>query len=651
MCEEHGTSQIDSGGVNVYADCVFLAALALLLFACPLSAPAYTALVGFGDSYVDTGNFPSSPPDYWNGRFSNGPLWIEDLSQTLGFAYNPANNFAVSGSESDELGLAIAKFPGTSDSSHVLFAIWSGNNDFANHLSLGADDAAWDTRINGVVSSLVTASGLLYQKGARNLILFNLMDITRCPDIQSGYSASFRSYIAGKVQIFNSRLAAALPNLLNAHPGLQVYLVDTYSDFNYLLDSYASLGFTKATVGALNDPNLSDKSFDGAGANYVFWDSQHPTAKAHALIAQWVANLLPPPPPPTVAITVPQSGAQFAAPTSISVNAAVVPNGWNIDQVAFLENGALLGQVAIPPYVLTVPLNNAGAFSLTARVTYGSGQTASSSPVQVTVMPPPGSAPPAPWSQQDIGGVGKPGTAFYASNGIFTVSGSGSDIWAATDAFHYLYQSLAGDGTIIASVIGVQDTDGYAKAGLMFRDTLAPEARNAMVFMTPTSGAGFQSRVTTGGNSSYNAGPSVATPYWLKLERLGSRFSGYGSPDGSNWLFLGTVSISMPTTVYVGLAVTSHNNSLLNSAAFGNVVLTQPPRPLPPVLSLRSSATGVLQLTVSGATGATYICEASTNLVDWTVISTNLTTAGSFQIQPQTPLRILSLYRALLSAP
>src|SRR5579862_1330910 len=76
-----------------------LACTALVLCHCA-SAPAYTALVAFGDSYTDTGRAPSSPPNYWNGRFSNGPLWIEYLSQTLGFAYDPGNNFAVSGTES-----------------------------------------------------------------------------------------------------------------------------------------------------------------------------------------------------------------------------------------------------------------------------------------------------------------------------------------------------------------------------------------------------------------------------------------------------------------------------------------------------------------------------------------------------------------------
>ena len=86
------------------------------------------------------------------------PDWVEDLSQILGFSYNAANNYAVSGSESDELGLAIAKFPGTGDSAKVLFAIWSDNNDIANHLDLGYDDSAWTIRINRSSKLSLTAS-------------------------------------------------------------------------------------------------------------------------------------------------------------------------------------------------------------------------------------------------------------------------------------------------------------------------------------------------------------------------------------------------------------------------------------------------------------------------------------------------------------
>ncbi len=623
--------------------------VAALLLAEPFSALSFTFLVTFGDSYTDTGNFPSSPPNYWNGRFSNGPLWVEDLSVMLGSYYDPANNYAVSGSEANELGVAIANFPGTSDSANVLFAIWSGNNDFANHLNIGVNDAGWDSQINWIVSSLMTASDLLYQKGARNLVLFNQLDVTRCPDILHGYSASFRSYIRGKIQIFNSRLAAAIPGLLNTHPGLQVFLFDIYSDFNYLLDNYASYGFTQATIGAINDPNLADTSFTGPGANYVFWDDQHPTAKTHALIAGWVASVLPTPPPPTIAIATPQNGAQFTAPATLQVSADVAPNGWNVAQVSLYQDGLQVGTASYPPYTFTLSSLPAGTYTLTAQALYGSEQTVTSAPIQVTVATPPGSAPPAPWSDQDIGSVGLAGSSYYTPTGTFTVMGSGADIWGTADAFHYVSQPFTGDGNIVALVNSVQNTDGFAKAGLMFRETLDPAARNVMVFITPTSGTGFQDRTAAGGNSAYTPGISATAPYWLKLERIGATFNSYSSPDASQWTLIGSASIPMSSTVYAGLAVSAHNNSLLNTASFSGVQLAHSAPPVPPVLALTRSTNGVVQLTITGSVGETYVCQASTNLLNWTPISTNLNTSGTIRILPpiSTPAT-RGFYRAVL---
>jgi uncharacterized repeat protein (TIGR02543 family) len=269
-----------------------LVALALLA-ACHASGADYTAIIAFGDSYTDTGRgASSSPPDYWDGRFSNGRLWIEYLSQTLGFAYNEDNNYAVSGTESDELGVAIAKFPGTTDSNGVLFAIWSGNNDFQSHLDQGTNDVYWGASVAHTVSSLTNSCGLLYQKGARNVVLFNQIDITQLPIFRENYSTNFGEYILGEITNMNSQLESALGPLLSANPGLQIYMVDAYDDFNYLLANYLSYGFSNDTIGAINDPNLSNISFTGPGADFVFWDDQHPTTKTHDLISGWVANVL-----------------------------------------------------------------------------------------------------------------------------------------------------------------------------------------------------------------------------------------------------------------------------------------------------------------------------------------------------------------------
>jgi hypothetical protein len=400
------------------------------------------------------------------------------------------------------------------------------------------------------------------------------------------------------------------------------------------------LGFTHATVGALNDPSLSDKSFSGPGANYVFWDSQHPTAKAHAVVAQWVAGLLPPPPPPpppTITINTPANGMSLTAPANISVNASVVPNGWTITQVSFLENGALQAAANAPPYACILSLTAPGTYTLTSQVTYGSGQTVVSSPVQVNVNPPPGSPPPAPWNSGDVGAVGQPGVSYYATNGIFTVIGSGSDIWGAADAFQFVYQPFLGDGQLVACVTAQQNTDGYAKAGLMFRETLDAGARNVMLFITPTSGTGFQNRAATNDVSSYVTGPRVTAPYWLKLNRLGSRFDAYASVDGTNWTLLGSATVSLPTTALAGLAVTSHNNSLLNTSTFSHVLLKHSAPSSPPVLNIARETNRVVQLILPGSPGNTYGFEISSNLLDWAPFATNLNTSGTIQLAVPPP--------------
>jgi len=210
--------------------------------------------------------------------------------------------------------------------------------------------------------------------------------------------------------------------------------------------------------------------------------------------------------------------------------ASLDANGWAISQVAFFQNGLLLGQKGSPPYTF---IWQSGSYSLTAQVTYGSGQTVTSSSVEVTVAAQTSSPLPSPWNHQDVGTVGQPGSVAYATNGIFTVIGSGADIWDTADAFHYIYQPFSGDGTIIVRVTGVQNTDGFAKCGLMFRESLDPSSPNALEFITPSSGTGFQTRAGTNAATSYTQGTTVSPPYWLELERLGNNFNGYTSPDGS----------------------------------------------------------------------------------------------------------------------
>lgn len=180
------------------------------------------------------------------------------------------------------------------------------------------------------------------------------------------------------------------------------------------------------------------------------------------------------------------------------------------------------------------------------------------------------SALPAPWRNSNVGTVGVSGSASI-SGGTYTVKGSGADIWNTMDAFHFLYRPLAGDGTIIARVASVQNTDAWAKAGVMIRESLNPDARHAFMAITPGNGAAFQRRTATGGASTHTGGPAVVAPYWVRLQRSGNTLTGSASNDGSSWTTVGSDTVPMGALVNVGLAVTSHNNSTICTATFTNV--------------------------------------------------------------------------------
>lgn len=188
----------------------------------------------------------------------------------------------------------------------------------------------------------------------------------------------------------------------------------------------------------------------------------------------------------------------------------------------------------------------------------------------INTLPPLTNALPAPWDHDDIGSVAFGGDASHVS-GQFTVQGSGGDIWGTVDAGHYVFVLLNGDGQITAHVLSVQNTDPWAKAGVMFRESLATGSKHASMFVTPGNGTALQYRPVTDNESFHIGGPGATAPYWVRMTRAGSNFTGAVSPDGVTWTTVGTVPVSMANQVMVGLAVTAHNNAALNTSVLDNV--------------------------------------------------------------------------------
>jgi hypothetical protein len=197
-----------------------------------------------------------------------------------------------------------------------------------------------------------------------------------------------------------------------------------------------------------------------------------------------------------------------------------------------------------------------------------------------------GVAGPILTQEQDVGTPGDPavpGSATFAAGGTYTDSGAGSDIWNQADGFHFIYKPLVGDGMITARVLSmssIQATTFWAKAGVMIRETLAGNSRDAYVTMTPPGHqqVQFLDRDATGGNAAdIGDAMNIPFPIWVRVVRQGSTFTGFYSTNGTTFNQLGpAVTITMAPAVYVGLVASAAdsnggNPNSISTSMFDNV--------------------------------------------------------------------------------
>jgi hypothetical protein len=129
----------------------------------------------------------------------------------------------------------------------------------------------------------------------------------------------------------------------------------------------------------------------------------------------------------------------------------------------------------------------------------------------------------------------------------------------------------ASSQTLSARVVSIENTDPWAKAGVMMRDTIATNSRHVMVIVSPGKGIAMQWRSQAGGPSMSTTPRPATAPAWVRLVRDFTTFTGYMSTDGVTWLTLGTVDIGMGNNVANGLVVTSHNAARVATGVFDDV--------------------------------------------------------------------------------
>ncbi len=247
----------------------------------------------FGDSLVDIGNtfsftdgaIPPSPP-YFEGRFTNGPLWVENLASLIEVDLGRDTNFAFGGARTDNsnafnqlLPESAPRLPGLEAQvdnfvrqvpqadPDALYVIFAGGNDYING---GATD------VQTPIGNLSTAITKLAAVGARNFMVPNLPDLGDTPRaIELG--GEQQQGISLLSQAHNAALAAALATI-EQNPNLNIIPFDINSEIDNAIANPADFGFT----------NVTDDFLTAGATNpdeFIFWDGIHPTARSYQIVA------------------------------------------------------------------------------------------------------------------------------------------------------------------------------------------------------------------------------------------------------------------------------------------------------------------------------------------------------------------------------
>jgi len=252
----------------------------------------FSRIIVFGDSLSDTGNFyqmtgggyPTSPP-YWQGRFCNGPVWIEYLATDLGMA-GLEDNYAVGGATTGTANDSVPPFGGVQNqialylSSHqgdpdALYILWAGHNDVFLALTTGNLD------LSQVVINTVNNIRTLWAAGARHILVVNIADLGKTPMLVSTDASAF---VSGLVASINENLASALRGL--RAEGVRTIALDAFAFVDTVAAHPARFGFSDVT-----DEGISIYPADPA--SYLFWDNVHPTTQFQHAFEQFAVRHIP----------------------------------------------------------------------------------------------------------------------------------------------------------------------------------------------------------------------------------------------------------------------------------------------------------------------------------------------------------------------
>ncbi|MBU1383799.1 MAG: autotransporter domain-containing protein [Alphaproteobacteria bacterium] len=291
-----------------HAACAALAVAAVGVFASAASAQTYDRLVVFGDSLSDNGNLyaatagttPPSPP-FYQGRFSNGPVFTELLGfnagrLTAGAPVSGSVNYAFGGARTDNAVsppgmrnqlLTYTGGGGTFGANDLVSVLGGANNIFQAFPAAAASPTTAAATMQAVTTAAAADINFIVNSvagaGAGTVLVTNLPRLGITPQFSAsnplvGPAGSQLADYSGTT--FNSALLSGLFGVAGSNPGSNIILMDLYKISDTLAGSPGSFGLTNATDSCFNGVTVCANP-DG----YLYWDGVHPTAAGHRLIA------------------------------------------------------------------------------------------------------------------------------------------------------------------------------------------------------------------------------------------------------------------------------------------------------------------------------------------------------------------------------
>ncbi|MDB6118429.1 MAG: hypothetical protein JWO08_2210 [Verrucomicrobiaceae bacterium] len=177
---------------------------------------------------------------------------------------------------------------------------------------------------------------------------------------------------------------------------------------------------------------------------------------------------------------------------------------------------------------------------------------------------------PDDWKVEGIGQHAQPPSATWRK-GTFFLNAQCHDLWDTSDQALFVHRTPMAAGQITARVVSMTPTDAWTKAGVMIRESMEPNARHAIMVVTPGQGSAFQRRENPGDTTRHVGGPPVSAPYWVRLRWTKGEVVASASQDGKIWKEAGRALVPFSGSVLPGLCLSGHQAGQEADASFDQV--------------------------------------------------------------------------------